>query len=217
MRTLAQKDNQRVSSSHARPKAATSPPSHQPNHIFRLQQTIGNQAVLRLLQTQTEVLDVGSTKTASSRFDHDIPGIAIQHPGAERAAQTKSGSNKPEDEYSEQQFGHRGEYFGRGGETLGSLRAPMESAFRADFSRVRIHRDSRAAQGRPQGHRQLRERRQGSAERSSRCPEAPRRPQESRPNHHEGHLDLNLSDARLCVETPAKPSNNHTPPGVAKW
>lgn len=60
-------------------------------------------------------------------------------PAAERATQTK-----PASEPFEKQFGHRVEDTARGGETLGSLRAPMESAFGSDFSGVRIHYDSRA-------------------------------------------------------------------------
>ena len=138
MRTFAQKQNQPekpVSSNLARSGTAT--PGlhhHRTDLILHLQRTVGNQAVQRLLETQNETLEAGATNTASSRFAQDFNRIPI-HPAAERVAQTKPAS-KP----FEQRFGH----IGRGGEALGSLRAPMESAFGSDFSGVRIHRDSRA-------------------------------------------------------------------------
>jgi Domain of unknown function (DUF4157) len=91
-----------------------------------------------LLKTQDRTLEVDSTNTASSRFAQDFSRMSI-HPAAERAARTK-----PASEPFEKRFGHRVEHIGRGGETLGSLRIPMESAFGSDFSGVRIHRDSRA-------------------------------------------------------------------------
>ena len=138
MRTFAQKQNQPekpVSSNLARSDTAT--PGlhhHRTDLILHLQRTVGNQAVQRLLETQNETLEAGATNTASSRFAQDFSRIPI-HPAAERVARTKPAS-KP----VEQRFGH----IARGGEALGSLRAPMESAFGSDFSGVRIHRDSRA-------------------------------------------------------------------------
>jgi Domain of unknown function (DUF4157) len=101
MRTFAQKQNQRqkrISSRPTQSKRATPGRDDREHPILPLQRAIGNQAVQRLLETQNETLEVGSTNTASSRE----------------------------------------------GETLGPLRAPMESTFDSDFSGVRVHRDSRA-------------------------------------------------------------------------
>jgi hypothetical protein len=106
---------------------------HEVNSIIDLQRTIGNQAVHRLLENRDEALEAGSTNTVSSRFARDFRRFPI-HPTTEGAAQTKP-AGKPFE---------RVEPIGRGGETLGSLRAAMESAFGYDFSGVRIHRDSRA-------------------------------------------------------------------------
>ena len=111
---------------------------HRAGHIMHLQGTIGNQALQRLLKTRDGPLEVDSTKTASAPFTQ-VSGRMPMQPAAERATQTK-----PASEPFEKQFGHRVEDTARGGETLGSLRAPMESAFGSDFSGVRIHYDSRA-------------------------------------------------------------------------
>jgi hypothetical protein len=86
----------------------------------------------------TGMPEASSTNMAASRFDHDVPGIVI-HPAAEQAARTKPASKN-----LASRLGHKAEHNGRGGETLGTLCALMESAFGADFSGVRIHRDSRA-------------------------------------------------------------------------
>jgi hypothetical protein len=141
MRTFAQKQNQLqnpVSSNLARFHTATPGLHHRTDLILHLQRTIGNQAMQGLLKTQDRTLEVDSTNTASSRFAQDFSRMSIQR-AAERAARTK-----PASEPFEKRFGHRVEHIGRGGETLGSLRIPMESAFGSDFSGVRIHRDSRA-------------------------------------------------------------------------
>ena len=130
MRTFTQKN---ASQPTAFPKSTMPRQGHEVNSILDLQRIIGNQAMQRLLETQNETLEVDSTATVSSRFAQDFSRIPI-HPGAERVTQTRP-ANKPFD---------RVEHIGRGGETLGSLRAPMESAFGYDFSGVRIHRDSRA-------------------------------------------------------------------------
>jgi Domain of unknown function (DUF4157) len=141
MRTFAQKQNQlqnRVPSNLARSQTAKPSLQHRTDLIMHLQGTIGNQAMQRLLKTQDGRLEVDSTNTASSRFGEDFSRMPI-HPAAERAGQTKPASDP-----FEKQFGHRVGHIGRGGETLGTLRAPMESAFGSDFSGVRIHHDSRA-------------------------------------------------------------------------
>ena len=134
MQTFAKKEDQQFTGSHARPKAAASLSSLHTDPMLHLQRTIGNQALQRLLESRSENL----TNSAVSRFKHDIPRIA-EHRADEQEAQTK-----PASEHFDRQFGHTAEYIGRGGETLGPLRAPMESAFGADFSAVRIRRDSRA-------------------------------------------------------------------------
>jgi hypothetical protein len=141
MRTFAQKQNQlesRVSSNLVRSDRAKPGLHNRAGHIMHLQGTIGNQALQRLLKTQDGPLEVDSAKTASAPFTQ-VSGRMPMQPAAERATQTNPAS-KP----FEKQFGHRVENTERGGETLGSLRAPMESAFGSDFSEVRIHYDSRA-------------------------------------------------------------------------
>src|SRR5512139_69619 len=73
MRTLAQKQDQpsrRISSNRARSNMAASGPNHHTHPVLHLQRTIGNHAVLRMLQTHAEERDVGSTSTAASRFAH---------------------------------------------------------------------------------------------------------------------------------------------------
>ena len=141
MRTFAQKQNQlesRVSSNLVRSDRAKPGLHHRAGRIMHLQGTIGNQALQRLLKTRDGPLEVDSAKTASAPFTQ-VSGRMPMQPAAERATQTK-----PASEPFEKQFGHRVEDTARGGETLGSLRAPMESAFGSDFSGVRIHYDSRA-------------------------------------------------------------------------
>ena len=82
MRTYAQKHQQSQqgkSGDLARPSAAKR--SHEVHPILHLQRTIGNQAVLRMLQTHVEEPNVGLTTTASPRFRHDvsqIPYILLQ-------------------------------------------------------------------------------------------------------------------------------------------
>lgn len=81
MRTLAQKQNQLqklVSSSLARPSMTTQRLHHRQHSIFHLQRTIGNQAVLRMLQTHAEEPDAGLTAATSPDFGHDFSQIPIQ-------------------------------------------------------------------------------------------------------------------------------------------
>jgi hypothetical protein len=83
MRTFAQKQNQPqkpVSSSLARPNLATHGPTHREHPLLHLQRTIGNQAVLRLLQTNAEELKAGLTGTASPSFEHDFSRIPVHAP-----------------------------------------------------------------------------------------------------------------------------------------
>ncbi len=104
MRTFAQKQNQPQkpeSSSLARPNMATLGPDHREHPILHLQRTIGNQAVLRMLQTHAEEPDIGWTAAASPRFGHDFSRIPI-HPPAAGVIQTKLAINKPGDEYEQE-------------------------------------------------------------------------------------------------------------------
>ena len=101
MRTFAQKQNlsqNTVSSSLARPHRATPRQAHHEHPIFHLQRTIGNQAVLRMLQAHTEELDVGLTAAASPRFGHDFSQVPLHSP-ATGAIQTKPVISKLGDEH----------------------------------------------------------------------------------------------------------------------
>ena len=75
--------------------------SHEVNSILHLQATIGNQAVLRLLQANAEELKAGLTGTAPPRFWHDFSRIPI-HPPAAGSIQAKLQINKPGDEYEQE-------------------------------------------------------------------------------------------------------------------
>jgi hypothetical protein len=107
MRTFSQKQNQpqkQVSSSLARSNMATPGPALREHPILHLQRTIGNQAVLRMLQTHAEGAEepgVGLTAAASPRFGHDFSRIPI-HPPTAGAIQTKLAINKPGDQYEQE-------------------------------------------------------------------------------------------------------------------
>lgn len=104
MRTFVQKQNQSqkpVSSNLARSNRAPSGPTLHSHPLLHLQRTIGNQAVLRMLQTNAEELKAGLTGTASSRFGYDFSRIPIHSPPA-AAIQTKLAINKPGDEYEQE-------------------------------------------------------------------------------------------------------------------
>lgn len=163
---------------------------HDPNSILNLQRTMGNQALLRLLQSNTEQRNTFLTGAKSARFWHDFSWIPI-HPSSMRAIQTKLQISKPGDEWeleadriaeqvtrmpepivreadvtnpgkeetlrSESTTGqHRtriplvspGSITQQsGGQPLPrSESAFFELRFGADFSQVRIHKDSRAAE-----------------------------------------------------------------------
>lgn len=80
MRTFAQKQNRPqkpVSSSLARPNKALLGPTHREYPFLHLQRTIGNQAVLRMLQTNAEQFEVGLTHTASPRLAPDFSQIPL--------------------------------------------------------------------------------------------------------------------------------------------
>jgi hypothetical protein len=94
MRSLAQKQNQRrVSSGPARPHIKEPASDHREHPILHLQRTIGNQAVLGMLQLDAER---GSAGTASPRFDIPI------HAAVAGAIQPKLAINMPGDKYEQE-------------------------------------------------------------------------------------------------------------------
>jgi hypothetical protein len=95
MRTFAKKQDrpqERISSGHSRSHTAVSGAIDHTHPLLRLQRTIGNQAVQRLLQTNTEELEVDSTSAAAPRFAHDFSPTPI--PPDARATQTKPALNR---------------------------------------------------------------------------------------------------------------------------
>ena len=102
MRTFVQKPKttqQTASAKSTIPGRAHFGQSPKVSSILQSQRTIGNQAVLRMLQPHTEDLNGGLPATVSPRFGHDFSQIPI-HPPAEGAMQTKLAINKSEDEYA---------------------------------------------------------------------------------------------------------------------
>jgi Domain of unknown function (DUF4157) len=104
MGTFAQKQNRSqklVSSRLARPHKATSGSPHREHPLLHLQRTIGNQAVLRMLQTNAEEFKAGLTGMAPLRFGHDFSRIPAHSPAAS-AIRTKLAVNKPGDIYEQE-------------------------------------------------------------------------------------------------------------------
>jgi hypothetical protein len=103
MRTFAQKPEatQRTKSAKSTiPGRARFGQSPEVDSNLRLQRTIGNQAVLRMLQAQPQGLEVGYGTTATVRFAHDFSRIPIHPPAA--GIQTKLAINKPGDIYEQE-------------------------------------------------------------------------------------------------------------------
>jgi hypothetical protein len=81
MRAFAQKRQQLqkpVSAGFARPNIATRTPACGGHPILDLQRTVGNRAVLRMLQTDAEELEAGLTATTSHRLRegfNQLPGF----------------------------------------------------------------------------------------------------------------------------------------------
>jgi len=75
--------------------------NHDVNSIPHLQSTIGNQAVLRLLQAHTEACNTGAATIALPRLAHDFSRIPIHSP-AVGVIQTKLQINRPGDEYEQE-------------------------------------------------------------------------------------------------------------------
>lgn len=104
MRTFAEKPK----APHQAPPAKSTIPgrahvgqSHEVNSILRLQRTIGNQAMQRLLQAHAAEFAVGSATTASTRLGHAFSRIRVLPPAA-GSIQTNLAINKPEDEYEQE-------------------------------------------------------------------------------------------------------------------
>lgn len=75
--------------------------SRDTSSILHLQRTIGNQAVLRLLQNKTEDLEEGSLPSALPRFAHDFSQIPV-HANAITNMQPKLRVNAPGDKYEQE-------------------------------------------------------------------------------------------------------------------
>jgi hypothetical protein len=104
MRTFAQKQNQPqkpVSSNLARPNMATNGPAHGEDPSLQLQRKIGNQAVLRMWQTNAQGLKGGLTGTASPRFRHAFSRIPVHAP-APITMQPKLAVSTPGDIYEQE-------------------------------------------------------------------------------------------------------------------
>jgi hypothetical protein len=104
MRTFAQKPNatqQATSVKSTIPGRAHFRQSHEANSILHLQRMIGNQAVQRLLQTNSEKLKVGLASTVSPRFANDFSRIPI-NPQATGAIRAKLAINTPGDKYEQE-------------------------------------------------------------------------------------------------------------------
>ena len=104
MRTFAEKPKMIQPTTFAKPSAvsrANVGQHHDPNAILKLQRTMGNQAVLRLLQSNAEERDAVLTSTASLQFGHDFDRIPVS-PQKAGVLQTKMSVNKPGDEYEQE-------------------------------------------------------------------------------------------------------------------
>lgn len=76
--------------------------AHHPNSILHLQSMIGNQAVLRLLQSSAEERNAVLVGTALPRLEHDFARIPVSPSKAGTLLQTKLAINKPGDEYEQE-------------------------------------------------------------------------------------------------------------------
>jgi hypothetical protein len=74
---------------------------HDPNSILNLPRTLGNQALMRLLRSNTEERNAPLTGTTSHQFGHDFSRIRVTPPIA-GAIQTKLAIDEPGDEYEQE-------------------------------------------------------------------------------------------------------------------
>lgn len=104
MRTFAQKQKatqHAVSAKSTIPNRAKFWLRPEGNSIIHLQRTIGNQAVQRLLQSNTEELQPGLASTAVTRFAHDFSQIPL-HPETHAKIQRKLTVSTPGDIYEQE-------------------------------------------------------------------------------------------------------------------
>jgi len=104
MRSFAQKQNRSqkpAPSKVARTNKGTAKTAHYEHPILRLQRTIGNQAVLRMLQANSGEFKSGSTGTPSSSSGHNFDRVPL-HSREPSAIQTKLAINQPGDEYEQE-------------------------------------------------------------------------------------------------------------------
>src|SRR5262245_41982942 len=104
MRTFA--ENHKATQQATSAKATVRTPSHfghihEANSLLRLQRTIGNQAIQRLLQINAEERKAALTSTASSYFGRDFSRIPL-HPPASGAMQMKLAISQPGDKYEQE-------------------------------------------------------------------------------------------------------------------
>jgi hypothetical protein len=104
MRTVAGKPKETPQATHAEstlPSRTHYRNSEEANSILRLQRTIGNHAVQRLLRDSVEELKAGSAATASTRLAHDFSRIALHHRSS-AIIQAKLAVNSPTDIYEQE-------------------------------------------------------------------------------------------------------------------
>ena len=104
MRTFTQKPKvtqQTTSSKSKKPSRSFVGQSRDVHSILHLQHTIGNQAVLRLLQTETENINTSSVSNKSNRFAHDFSRIPV-YPSTRNGIQPKLKVNAPGDQYEQE-------------------------------------------------------------------------------------------------------------------
>ena len=104
MRTFAPKQNAiraAKSASSAKPGRALAGQSAEVRSILRLQRTIGNQAVQRLLQSNAEEFEAGSAITGSTHFAHDFSRIPL-HAISRAKIQSKPNVSTPGDIYEQE-------------------------------------------------------------------------------------------------------------------
>lgn len=150
MRTFSQKQNTTragKSENSAMPGRVISGQSSKVQSILHLQRTVGNEAVLRLLQSEPEVTGADFTATTSGRHDFTHIPVNAQEPvrtppkaGANTSAEILQQKELPENSPAKQQASEL-----RGQPLDESTRMEMESRIGHNFSSVRIHTDGGAA------------------------------------------------------------------------
>ena len=99
MRTFAKKPKttqQTTSGKSTKPSRAFFGQSLDVHYILHPQRTIGNQAVLRVVQTSTESIDTSESSGTSTNFNNDISHITV-YPGTQNSIQAKLKVNAARD------------------------------------------------------------------------------------------------------------------------